>query len=144
VLRRNGDSIRVVVPPAAAPGPIALVAKTGTLQSTARRPFMVLGSASITGFSPPRAMHGHQVKVDGARLGSDVKIWFGSVELPIVKRKPNGRSVWVVIPDTASGIAHIEVESAGKRARSAGQLTIEAPPPGKVKVRDHRGPKRKR
>ena len=139
VLRRDlkEGSILIEVPRDAASGPHKLSAKTEALVGEYRRPFVVLASASIDGVRPDRARWGQRVRVTGARLGRDVRIWFGSIELPIVKRAASGKEVWVVIPDTARGSAFLEIQDDGPRRRGAVQLTVEEPDT-RIKVRDNR------
>jgi large repetitive protein len=150
VVRRDlrGGSILIEVPRDVPPGPHVLSAKSEALVGEYRRPFRVLATASIERFEPDRARWGERVRIEGVSLGKPARIWFEDVELPVVKRSPGGKQIWVVIPDSARGSAYLEVEDrGGQRRRSAAQLTIEEPPPaqpGNIRVRDHRTQKPKK
>jgi len=140
VLRRDreGGAILIEVPPDVPPGPHVLRAKSDALVSEYRRPLLVLPIASIESVFPARARRGQRIRVDGTALGSSVRIWFGSVELPIIRRSPSGKKVWVVVPDSARGTANLEVEEGGRRLRSSAQLTIDESKAEPVEARDRR------
>jgi hypothetical protein len=138
VVRRDqgGGTILIEVPRGVPPGAHTLSARSEALVSEHSRPFVVLAVASIDRVSPDHARWGQQVRIDGVALGPSVRIWLGSVELPIVKRAPSGRQVWVVIPDSARGTSYVEIDDGGgQRERSAARLTIEESPD---RGRDHR------
>ena len=147
VVRRDerAGTILIEVPRDLPSGPHVISAKSEALVSDHRKPFTVLASASIDSISPERARWGEQVRIEGSELGRGVRIWFGEVELPIVRRVPSGRQAWVVIPDSARGSANLVLEDGGTRQRSPARLTVvdgAAPPrPAPSPPRDHRGEK---
>ena len=91
-------------------------------------------------FTPVRARWGERIKIEGEGLADPAikVVRFGSIDLPIVKRQPDGKAVWVVVPDSARGTAYLEITDAGKVSRSPAPLEIQEPPPSTTKVRDHR------
>jgi large repetitive protein len=141
VIRREPrtGSILIEVPRGLAPGLHPISARSEALVTEYRHPFEVLAVATITGATPDRARWGHRIRIDGNGMGQRARIWFGAVELPIIKRSPDGTQVWVVIPDSARGTAYLEVDDgSGERERGQAQLTIEAPGKPKPPPRDHR------
>lgn len=107
VVKRGGPGVLYVkVPEAARPGEYDVVARAGTLSTTAARKFTVEAPlASITGFASAAVDQGATLEILGAAFHDGCKFYFTGKELAVTRRDPSGSKIWVTIPEI--GRAHV-------------------------------------
>ena len=142
IIARKRGQLVVRLPNNIAAGKPHFFLRDKNLGSSSAKPFEVLASAVIDGFSPNRGAPGTQVIVTGRSFDKATRIFFGNVELPIAKRRP-GR-LWVTIPNRIAGADYLMIDDGGVQSVSRDKFQVvqpappPPPPPPKVKVRDHR------
>ncbi len=142
---RDGRSIVVAVPNLGS-GSYDLSVQHRGMRTVARRRFVVEGWAQVSGISPVRAHIGDTVMLTGAGLNA-ARVYYGNIELPIVRGDRRGRRLWVRIPEGCRGKSALTIMDGQQQSSSTAFLEILIPRtkpvskpahPPNVIINDHR------
>lgn len=147
VLRADprGVSLTFTLPQLTA-GAYDLSVQTRGIEARARKRIAVEGWGTVSAIRPARARIGQTVQLIGSGLAG-TRIFFGSIELPVVRGDRRGRKLWVTIPKGCVGSSVLTLDDLGHRSSSAVPLKIEgvpAPPVATPTTHDHREKKKPR
>jgi hypothetical protein len=133
IIRRDQDKKIVVrIPPNAKPGKRQLIVDMGGTVSRAPGAFHVLPYAAITRVDPPKGAPGAQIDLYGSWFGADTKIFYGDVELQVIRIGRKNEMITVKLPANPKPRAYFWADDNGHRARSPSEYEIDAGRPAEV------------
>jgi hypothetical protein len=132
----GGSSITVTLP-SLATGSYDVSVQSKGMRTVARRRFTVEGWGMVTEIRPSHAQVGQSIMLRGAGL-TGARVFFGSVELPVIRSDRRGRKLWVTIPEGCAGSSALTVDDQGHRTASTSVLAIDEAPAAPPRVHDYR------
>ncbi len=134
-------SLRVAIPNNLAPSRYTVSVQSRGLRATARKTLQIDSWAQVYDIRPRIARIGQTIMLNGSNL-FDVRIFYGQIEMPVVKRDRRGRRIWVQVPNNCTGRSVLTIDDNGHSANTTVALEIAAPR-RPIDIRDHRGRKRR-
>ncbi len=133
-------SLRVAIPNTLPASRYTISVQSRGLRATARRTLQIDSWGQVYDIRPRVARTGQTIMLNGSTL-FDVRVFFGQIEMPVIKRDRPGRRIWVQVPTNCTGRSVLTIDDNGHQANTTVALEIAAPR-RPIDIRDHRRGKR--